>query len=81
MVCLGRPHYFVFLKAVFHTTLSQILLYSKYSNDRSSCSELFCEKGALKHFAKFTGNRESNSSVFLGVLRNFLEHMFYKTSE
>ena len=77
-ISLGIPHHFIFFKdCLSHYFVSQILLCSKYRsrsscpNDRSSCPEMFCEKGALKHFAKCTGKIEFNSVVFLGVLQNF----------
>ena len=53
-----------------------------------------CKKGILKNFAKFTGKhlckslffnklyskRDPGTGVFLWILRNFLEHLFYRTS-
>ena len=63
----------------------------KCLSDRSSCPEVFCKKGVLENFAKFTGKhlyqsqrstcnfikkRGSATGVFLWILRNFSEHLF-----
>ena len=59
---------------------------------RSSRPEVFCKKGVLKNFAKFTRKqlchsffskkldqkRDSERGVFLWILRNFLEQLFLK---
>ena len=56
-------------------------------------SPVFCKKGALKNFAKFTGKhmyqslffnfikkRDSGTCVFLWILRNFEEHLFLQNT-
>ena len=52
---------------------------------------MFCKIGVLKSFAKFTGNdawrwrsqlylkRDSDTDIFLWVLRNVEERVFYRT--
>ena len=70
------------------------------SPNRSRHPKIFCKKGALKNFAKFTRKhlcrnlffnkdaglrpaflfkRDSDTGVFLWILRNFQEHIFYWT--
>ena len=64
-----------------------------FSLFRSSFSQMFFKIGVLKNFAIITGNhpcwrlfliklqvwRYSNTGVFLWILWNFLEKLFYKT--
>ena len=45
---------------------------------RSSRPELFCKKGVLKNFAKFTGV-SSGTGVSCEFLRNFKENLFRRT--
>ena len=57
---------------------------------RKSRLKVFYEKGVLRNFTKFTGKhlsqrpaallkRHSGTGVFLWILRNFLDHLFYRT--
>ena len=46
-----------------------------FSIGRSSCREVFCKKGVLKNFAKFTGNRLCQSlPEFANLLKKRLWH-------
>ena len=58
---------------------------------RSSCPEVFYKKDVLRNFAKFTGkhlcqrlflNKVAGlaSGVFMRILRNFSENLFYRTA-
>ena len=44
---------------------------------RSSCPEVFCKKGALRDFAKFTGKHLCQSLFFNKFLKKRLWHMFF----
>ena len=64
-------------------------------NSQKQPSEVFCKKGVLANFAKFLRKflrqslffnkvagywkRDSGTDVFLWILRNFEEHVFYRT--
>ena len=45
-------------------SLSLPKIYMLFSLNRSSCPEVFCKKGVLKHFAKFTGKHMCQSLFF-----------------
>ena len=65
-------------------------------NSQKQPSEVFCKKGVLANFAKFLRKflrqslffnkvagywkRDSGTDVFLWILRNFEEHVFYRTT-
>ena len=66
--------------------LMKILTWFRSSHQRCSV-----RKGVLRNFANFTGKhlcqslyfnkiRESGTGVFLWILRNFWQHLFYRTS-
>ena len=57
---------------------------------RSCLPDLFCKKGVLGNFAKFTGKHlcqrlyfnkvaDSDTGAFLWILRSIQEHLFYRT--
>ena len=64
-----------------------ITLEDKLPTNRSSRPEVFCKKGVLRNSAKFTGKHlcqslffnkvagDSDTGVFLWILRNFYEHL------
>ena len=67
-----------------------IIACSKNSLDRSSRPDVFCEKGVLRNFAKFTGKylrrslffnkvADSGTGVFLWILRISKNIFFYWT--
>ena len=48
--------------------------------DRSSRLEVFFKKGVVRYFAKFTGKHLCRRLFFfLWILRNFWDHLFYRT--
>ena len=79
------------LLSLFYFQLVALLIYlCKLATSRSSHSMVFY-KGVRRNFAKFTGKhlclslklylkRDSGTGVFLLILRNFLEHLFCRTS-
>ena len=59
-----------------------------FKSFRSSRPGVFCKRGILRNFAKFTGKRlcqrlkkkrVTGTGVFLWFLRNFWEHNFFRT--
>ena len=63
---------------------------SVFWRNRSSRPEVFCKKGALGNFTKFTGKhlcqslffnkKDSGTGVFLWILWNFWEHLFLQNA-
>ena len=47
----------------------------KHHNSLEIC-EVFCKKGVLENFAKFTGKHLYQRLFFLWILQNFQEHLF-----
>ena len=85
----------IFAKTLYHICLAgpknASVFYWEIS--RSSCPEVFCKKDILKNFTNVTGKHlrrnlflnknaglwHSNTGVFLRILQNFWEQLFYRT--
>ena len=71
--------------------------FTNFLKQQKHPTEVLCKKGAFNNFAVFLWNtcvgvslqafrpatllRGSNTNVFLWILRNFLEHLFWRTFE
>ena len=53
-----------------------LLFFIQYFNDKSRRSQMFFKIGVHKTLLK----RDSSTAVFLWILRNFYEQLFYRTS-
>ena len=82
----------IFRKTFYKKTSGRLLLNFRVKTHSlyfiNSRSEVFYKKNVLKSFTKFTGKRQSlqlyektdlGTSVFLWILRNLQQHLFYRT--
>ena len=78
----------IFLVFIISSNLPSWVLFDS-SKLQKQAPEVFCKKGVLRNFAKFTGKHLCQSlffnkvaglrPVFMWILRNFLEQLFYRT--